>query len=132
MKLRRLQKRMMTLGVATVMLITGTSAVFAYSESTEEHTYAGSTRMDCYLEIDNFSAKASLETSDDSELYLWGYVEDALGDELSNRYTFSAGDEWGREISSGRETAFLTTYSYTSYRVDSSDGGTQTSLHLQE
>ena len=61
----------MTLGIATVMLITGSNAVFAYSESTEEHTYAGSTRMDCYLEMDNFSAKASLETSDDSELY-WG------------------------------------------------------------
>ena len=50
------------------MLITGSNAVFAYSESTEEHTYAGSTRMDCYLEMDNFSAKASLETSDDSRV----------------------------------------------------------------
>lgn len=49
MKLRKLQKKIMTLGIATVMLITGSNAVFAYSESTEEHTYAGSTRMDCYL-----------------------------------------------------------------------------------
>lgn len=126
-------KKLVVLGMSITMLMGTVNSVFAYNEEDEIHTYAGSARMDCYIHMDDFSGGGSLETDEDCELYMEGYV--SYNDIFWDReyyYSFSSGDGWGRSVSACRETPYLTLHTHVYYRADSEDGGTSTSLDLYE
>ncbi|MCI7770345.1 MULTISPECIES: hypothetical protein [Clostridia] len=116
--------------VINVMGVGTIGAYASYSDSRSGHAYAGDTRFYYYLSMDEFSAFAYLDANDQSELTLVGYVEfSALYD--NERYNFAAGDQYGYSVSAGRQTPYLTRYSYTRYYVCSDTGSTYTSLHLE-
>ena len=130
---KRCFKSIMCLFLSIIIFGITPESVFAeYNETVSNVAYAGSTRFQYSLHMENFSAYAYLDADYQSELYLCGYVEDRLGDYFNNTYTFSAGDQWGYSIGAGRETAYLTWQSHAEYRVDSEDGGCSTSLNLHE
>lgn len=51
-------------------------------------------------------------------------------DVITEEYSFSAADQLGYSIGAGRQTPFLTRYSYCKYFVDSETGSTFTNASL--
>jgi hypothetical protein len=123
MKVKGLFKKVIAVATVVSVMIFSTIGVYAkYSDSTSDYAYAGDTRFLYTLKMDEFSAYAA-------ELTLNGYVLfSAYYD--NEKYSFSAADQLGYSIGAGRQTPFLTRYSYCKYFVGSETGSTFTNASL--
>ena len=112
MKVKGLFKKVIAVATVVSVMIFSTIGVYAkYSDSTSDYAYAGDTRFLYTLKMDEFSAYAYLDSDDEAELTLNGYVLfSAYYD--NEKYSFSAADQLGYSIGAGRQTPFLTRYSY--------------------
>lgn len=130
MKCKKTIRNFFAVAMIINLMIMSTMNVYAsYSDSASNHAYAGDTRFFYQLTMDDFSAYGYLDADDQSELSLIGYVEFSLLYDYE-RYNFSAGDQYGYSIGAGRQTPYLTRYSYVRYYVCSDTGSTFTNLHL--
>ena len=116
MKVKGLFKKVIAVATVVSVMIFSTIGVYAkYSDSTSDYAYAGDTRFLYTLKMDEFSAYAYLDSDDEAELTLNGYVLfSAYYD--NEKYSFSAADQLGYSIGAGRQTPFLTRYSYCWFR----------------
>ena len=130
MKVKGLFKKVIAVATVVSVMIFSTIGVYAkYSDSTSDYAYAGDTRFLYTLKMDEFSAYAYLDSDDEAELTLNGYVLfSAYYD--NEKYSFSAADQLGYSIGAGRQTPFLTRYSYCKYFVGSETGSTFTNASL--
>ena len=130
MKVKGLFKKVIAVATVVSVMIFSTIGVYAkYSDSTSDYAYAGDTRFLYTLKMDEFSAYAYLDSDDEAELTLNGYVLfSAYYD--NEKYSFSAADRLGYSIGAGRQTPFLTRYSYCKYFVGSETGSTFTNASL--
>ena len=108
MKVKGLFKKVIAVATVVSVMIFSTIGVYAkYSDSTSDYAYAGDTRFLYTLKMDEFSA----------------YYD-------NEKYSFSAADQLGYSIGAGRQTPFLTRYSYCKYFVGSETGSTFTNASL--
>lgn len=75
MKVKGLFKKVIAVATVVSVMIFSTIGVYAkYSDSTSDYAYAGDTRFLYTLKMDEFSAYAYLDSDDEAELTLNGYV----------------------------------------------------------
>ncbi len=122
MKTQKTLKKVAVVGIATVMTVASSALAFGSDLLMRAYhaEYVDPANVDANLYLYEDYGTSTLDSDEDCELYLYGYVQDNAE---GNKYYFRAYTGSGRSIGASQEVPFLTERIESEYKVSSEYSG---------